>query len=167
MHWARVFNNPATRLSGGPKAMIEKLARAPREFAHSPQGTAMATKALETVEKNDPEQADVFFTELVMLGYAPRTRKNNPRKKGADKVQVVVAWTTDEVEVAQQRRTDLGERPILRDVKVPHAVMWLRRGGPTDIEKAETYARQEGYRVFTYPTSERDPLGRAKRDVLR
>lgn len=42
------------------------------------------------------------------------------------------------------------------------AAVWLRRGGEFDIARANAWADTEGYRVFTFPTDERDPLGRAK-----
>lgn len=45
--------------------------------------------------------------------------------------------------------------------------MWLREGSADDIARASTYAAREGYAVFTYPAAERDPLGRAKREVAK
>jgi len=48
--------------------------------------------------------------------------------------------------------------------------MWKNRGDAKDLAKARAYAAEQSsdrpHRVFTYPTSERDPLGRAKRDVV-
>jgi hypothetical protein len=87
---------------------------------------------------------------------------------GGDECIAVVAWRTTEVEVVRARRTDLGERPITRAVEVGHAAVWLNRATPADVEKARVFAAQEeGRRVFCYPTSERDPLGRARKEVLR
>lgn len=63
-------------------------------------------------------------------------------------------------------RHDLGERPKMEEVPDPKSLIWLNEGTATDLKKAKAYARQEGYSVFTYPTTERDPLGRAKKDVL-
>jgi hypothetical protein len=57
------------RLSGGPRALAQKLATAGREFAHSKKGSEMANKAMRLVEQQDPDQADAFRAELVMLGY--------------------------------------------------------------------------------------------------
>jgi hypothetical protein len=61
----------ATKLTAGPLALIRKLARAPEGFRDSDAGKTMATRALELVRRGDSDQADVFLTELVMLGYAP------------------------------------------------------------------------------------------------
>jgi hypothetical protein len=49
----------------------------------------------------------------------------------------------------------------------PVSLMWLNRGTQADVGKAEAFARTEGYTVFTYDTSEHDPLGRAKKDITR
>ena len=47
--------------------------------------------------------------------------------------------------------------------------MWKNRGDEKDLAKARAYAAEQSgerpHHVFTYPTSERDPLGRAKKDV--
>lgn len=58
-------------LTGGPKLLIEKLARAPNGFASSTDGSRIARKAYEKVQAEDPEQAEAFFVELVMLGFHP------------------------------------------------------------------------------------------------
>jgi len=85
------------------------------------------------------------------------------------KQTIVVAWLVDDVEVdvkaTQLRRLDLGERPVLRQVKMAKAAMWRNKGDDADLKKAHEYAAGEGYRVFVYPTTERDPLGRARRDI--
>lgn len=60
-------------------------------------------------------------------------------KKGETK-QIVVAWTTTEIEVVQARRADLGEKPITREVKVGRACMWVREGAQADLEKARAWA---------------------------
>jgi hypothetical protein len=84
------------------------------------------------------------------------------------KLTIVIAWVMVEFEVVKARRTDLGEAPVLKQVLVSKAVMWLNRGTEKDLEKAKVYARsQKDQRiaVFTYPTTERDPLGRAKKEI--
>lgn len=58
-------------LTGVPKQLIEKLARAPSGFASSSDGRRIARKAYEWVQIEDPEQAEEFFVELVMLGFHP------------------------------------------------------------------------------------------------
>jgi hypothetical protein len=47
------------------------------------------------------------------------------------------------------------------------AALWLKRGTASDLKKAETFANQEGYKVFVFPTSERDPLGKARCAILQ
>jgi hypothetical protein len=58
-----------TTLSAGPLALIRKLASAPEGFRDTDAGRTMATRALALVRRDDPDQADVFLTELLMLGY--------------------------------------------------------------------------------------------------
>lgn len=95
----------------------------------------------------------------------------------------MVAWKVDSSDVVNHHltRIDLGERHKTRPKVDGHAVMWVRRGTAVDVEKAESYARREaaeaakdprsatghGHRVFVYPTTEKDPLGRARKEVLR
>lgn len=61
-----------TQLSGGPLALINKLASAPEGFRDTDKGRDMATRALALVRREDPEQADAFLAELVILGFDPR-----------------------------------------------------------------------------------------------
>lgn len=82
-------------------------------------------------------------------------------------VTIVVAWTVTEAVVVRARRTDLGERPVLREQTAARTVLWLNKGTAADVENAERWAKAEGYRVFTYPTSTRDPRALAARAVLR
>lgn len=87
-------------------------------------------------------------------------------------ITVVVAWMEDTQEIAPGQKTwrhDLGERPKLIDVKKPHAAMWVNEGTPVDADKAYVYVKKEhpdSGRVLIYPMTEKDPLGRARRDVL-
>lgn len=84
-----------------------------------------------------------------------------------EKVQIVLARTEEDYEVVRPGQSDIGIPAKTRVVLVPKALIWLRKGTAADVAKAEAHARSEGWRVFTYPTGERDPLGRAKKDVLR
>jgi len=93
------------------------------------------------------------------------------KKKDRDQVICVVAWTAEDFAVVRERRADLGERPELRAVTVGRAAMWLNRATPADVAKARDYAERgtgDGTPmvVFTYPVTEKDPLGRARREVL-
>lgn len=87
-------------------------------------------------------------------------------------VTIVVAWTEDTQEIAPGQRPwrhDLGERPKLVQAKKAHAAMWRNRGGRADIDKAHAYSRKENPdtgKVYVYPVTEKDPLGRARRDIL-
>ncbi len=69
--------------------------------------------------------------------------------------------------VVKQGRIDLGERHTFAMVDKPIAIVWLNSGDAADVERAQTYAQANGYRVFTYPTSEPEPLVRARLDVLK
>jgi len=42
---------------------------------------------------------------------------------------------------------------------------WRASSDAADVERAQTYARQNDYVVFTYPTTEPEPLQRARLDV--
>lgn len=84
--------------------------------------------------------------------------------------QIVIAWAETESQVdpsAPMARRDLGERPKLMEVAISKAAMWANDGTKSDIAKARAYASRQGYRVFVYPASEVNPLGRARRDVLK
>src|SRR5271154_3617394 len=92
------------------------------------------------------------------------------KKPSAEKFTIVLAWADEDFRVVRERRTDMGERPELETFRVGKSVMWLNRGTEADVEKAKVYARSEKdkeIRVFAYPTSNKDPLGTARRDVLR
>lgn len=92
----------------------------------------------------------------------------------SDEVAIVIAWPdVEHVHDGQPYAADLGTRPRMVAIPTGRAVMWLRRGTLRDVERAEEYAaemRREDpprlARVFVYETSERDPLGRARRDVV-
>ena len=86
-------------------------------------------------------------------------------------VAIVLAWTDSDFRVVRERRTDMGERPELEAFRVGKAAMWVNKGTEADVVKANAYARSESdsdkkIRVFTYPTTLKDPLGAARRDVL-
>ena len=80
-------------------------------------------------------------------------------------MQIVIGWTETGIEVVRSRRTDLGERPVTREVTIPKSCMWLNDGTTDDLAKARAYAASEGKRVFTY-NGNADPLNAAKHDAL-
>lgn len=103
------------------------------------------------------------------LGDWAKTMAELGRKREAEeaKIQIVLARLVEDVEVANPGQPDLGIRPTLRQIHRAEALVWLRSGTAADVAKAEKYAATEGYTVLTYPTTERDPLGRGKRDVAK
>lgn len=123
----------------------------------------------------EPWPIDPVASVVQVLERGESPPKKPPRTK-AQKVQIVLAWKTAEQELTGDPwRADIGERPKWKDVEKPHAAMWKARGREKDVEKARIYADNPSnnptglvghVRVLTYPTSERDPLGRAKRDVM-
>jgi len=90
------------------------------------------------------------------------------RPAGTDmNVTIVLARIETTQTIVKHGRIDLGEPHTLEDVPVPVAVRWLQSGGTADIQAAQKYAADNGYQVFTYLTSEPDPLGRARNDVMK
>ncbi len=81
-------------------------------------------------------------------------------------IQIVIAWTEEEVQIVRSRRTDLGERPVTRSVQSPRACMWLISGADEDLTRARAWAARENKTVFTFPVSEPDPLGQAKIKIM-
>ena len=78
---------------------------------------------------------------------------------------IVLARLDAGSELADPGRSDIGIPPKFKPVQVPTALVWLRFGSPEDIEKARTFAAREGYTVIVYPTSEPEPLIRARREI--
>jgi hypothetical protein len=81
-------------------------------------------------------------------------------------IQIVIAWTEEEIQIVKTRRTDLGEQPVTRSVQSPRACMWLASGTDEDLARARAWAARENKTVFTFPTSEPDPLGQAKIKIM-
>ena len=80
------------------------------------------------------------------------------------------AWDRAQEEERERRedpRATQGAHRIVvaRAQPVPTASVWK---GNTDLalDKARAFAEAQGYRVFTYPLDEPDPVGRAKREVV-
>lgn len=82
-------------------------------------------------------------------------------------MQIVLAKVEDAYEVEREGRVDIGERHKMRRIDNAKALMWKSDGDLEDFDKAQAFTESEGYHVFTYDKSERDPLGRAKKDVLK
>ena len=95
-----------------------------------------------------------------------------------EKVQIVIAWLVEEVRFSgKPYAADLGERPKMETVRDARACMWLNAGTEVDVEKARKYAASDVSRsstdpdatrhVFVFQKTEKDPIGRAKREVLK
>lgn len=78
---------------------------------------------------------------------------------------ITVAWTNT-----------IQRFPAFRPEKTALACVWLNLGTDEDLAKAHAYAERENAKrsagegpiqVYTFPTSEPDPLGRSKQKVLR
>lgn len=85
------------------------------------------------------------------------------------KVWIVCAKLEDDVEVVRPGQPDIGIAPKFKTVKKVMAMSWLCEGDESDVDKAEAWTKTkegEAYTVFCYPTTENDPLGRAKKDLL-
>lgn len=80
-------------------------------------------------------------------------------------MQIVIAWVEQDQVIVKQGQTDLGESHKFKTVPKPVACMWLNNGKDRDVLKAKAFAEKEGKSVFCY-RGERDPLGKAKQDVL-
>lgn len=83
------------------------------------------------------------------------------------KKTIVLARLEDDFRVVSDAGRDLGRAPKIERFHRPAAVVWLNEGDALDAQKARAFAAKEGYRVFLYPVTEREPLARAKRDVAR
>lgn len=71
------------------------------------------------------------------------------------------------VETGRSVRRDGNYFPELALTGEAKACVWLNRGNDEDLAKARQFAATEGYTVFTFPTSERDPLTKAKALIMR
>lgn len=76
---------------------------------------------------------------------------------------IVLVWTEEDFRVTKERRTDLGERPEIEVFQAPKACVWLNAGTDEDLEKAKAHADTLGWQVVTFPTTEPNPIGAAKK----
>jgi len=81
------------------------------------------------------------------------------------KLQIVLAKLVDDVRVIDPGARDLGIGPKFEAIKRPVALVWIRSGTGADLEKAQKFAPTEGYTVFVYAPTERNPLDRARADI--
>jgi hypothetical protein len=83
------------------------------------------------------------------------------------KQQIVLAKLVEDSRIIGEARVDLGERHKRESYLKPVAVMWKREGDSEDVARAHEYATADGYTVYVYPTTERDPLGQAKKEISK
>ena len=80
-------------------------------------------------------------------------------------IQIVVAWAEDTglEPTGRMVRTDgVNYFPEFKVATEGKAAMWLGKATEADIAKAEAYAAEDGLGVYVYPSTEKDPLGKAK-----
>lgn len=81
--------------------------------------------------------------------------------------QIVVAW----VDMDGTRTTgrtvtrDLNTFPEVVAAPKAHSCLWLNDGTDEDVQKAEEYAKAQGYMVFTF-TGEKNPRAKAEKMVM-
>lgn len=85
---------------------------------------------------------------------------------------IVLAWTDEDglQKTGRMVQRDLNWFPEIESVRQGKAVIWLNEGTDADVDKAVEFARNCGHdhaTVFCYPTSEQEPLARARQDVLK
>lgn len=105
----------------------------------------------------------------------PAAKKRAAKKPRGELQTIVLAWPEEESELVRAGRVDLGERATFRTVIRGKAAMWLREGTAEDIAKATLQAKRPmssgggaaGQRVFLFPTTEPDPLGKARAAIER
>ena len=61
---------------------------------------------------------------------------------------------------------DMNWFPEFRSDWEARAGMWMRKGSAKDLQKAKEHAAKEGWEVFTFAPTERDPLGKARERVV-
>lgn len=135
------------------------------------QGYRAGRHAASTSRDATPQQAVKYAR-----GRVDARHRLNP--KGAVQ-KIVVAWVIpdgarEEIYGEFVRSWD-GSHQVPKTRTIPRAMtaMWLNEGTAADVKKAKQYLvtdrPPEGSTfgaVYTYPVTEKDPLGRAKRDAL-
>ena len=95
----------------------------------------------------------------------------------ADRKTIVLAWVeltgAEKVHGETEWRDGILRTKVRTGVPVGRAAVWLSSGTSADATKARAHMKSSGAPshavwggVFTYPTTERDPQGRARRDAL-
>jgi hypothetical protein len=91
-----------------------------------------------------------------------------------EKFIIVLAWKAEDFKVIKPGQSDIGIPAKIQKIEIGKSAIWLDRGSNEDLEKANSYANRPesiggipGTKVFTYPLSEKNPLERARKDILK
>lgn len=101
--------------------------------------------------------------QIVLAGPDGAT-KMNPRRRNPDTLRTIVLANLDPVGDTEWYQDGWARKS--RPVPLVQALSWVNAGDAEDERKARAFAKKEGYEVFIFPTSETDPLGKAKRELL-
>ncbi len=78
---------------------------------------------------------------------------------------IVIGKLVEDFNVVSTDGRDIGRTPKVEKVMRPEVCVWLLKGEGQDIMKARQYAEKENAMVLTYPETEQDPLGKARKDL--
>lgn len=79
-----------------------------------------------------------------------------------DPKTITITWVETTLEAIPGARTDLGERPTLREVNTARSCVWLLEGTDDDEARARAYAESSGALVHTFDPHHPDPLASAR-----
>lgn len=115
----------------------------------------------------NPENARVIAANRKANAKPKAEKAPKAPKAEAQAIVIARAEMTGLQPTGKQTRFDgVNYRPEFKPAPEAKAAMWTNNGGPEELAKAQAHAEKEGWKVFTYPTSEKDPLGKAKAAAL-
>ena len=96
------------------------------------------------------------------------TRASNAKgkQKGPHQIVYARAEKTGWKETGRMVTRDRNLHPEVVPDWEGKAGMWLNHGHDEDVARANDSLKGEGYTIFRYPQSEKDPLGRARNEVV-
>ena len=98
-------------------------------------------------------------------GGEPRINREG-KQKGPHQVVYARAEKTGLKETGRMVTRDRNLHPEVVPDWEGKAGMWLNHGHDEDVARANDSLKGEGYTIFRYPQSEKDPLGRARNEVV-
>ncbi len=96
------------------------------------------------------------------LSRSPNTTNGQAQTIVLAKVEMTGIRETGEFE----RFDGVNWRPVTESAPQAKALVWMNEGTLSDLAKARTFARSEGYSVLTFPRDEADPLGQARVEIM-